>query len=116
MVCDETVLPDSNILFHSPASDQRSPRGEDTGIDRDKVARRPVKPFGVGASPTLAASLRPSGFGSARHFSGCDVSSRRLPSEGGGRGCITIREANVVTWGNQFVRLGKPIPATLTIF
>ncbi len=41
-----------------------------------KVARRPVKPFGVGASPTLAAN-----------FSGCNVSSRRPRSERGGRRC-----------------------------
>ena len=41
------------------------------------VARRPVKPRGVGASPALAA----------KSISGCNVSSRRPCSERGGRRC-----------------------------
>ncbi len=63
-----------------------------------KVARRPVKPFGVGASPTLAA------------ISGCNVSSRRPCSERGGRRCNSCHPDHF--WKAGRYKLAAPVPKT----
>src|SRR6266404_205024 len=53
------------------------PAGGATLLSGIIVVHPPVKRIGVGASPTKAANF----------VSGCNVSSRRPPSEGGGRRC-----------------------------
>src|SRR5258708_31647641 len=63
-----------------------------------KVARRFVKPHGVGASPTLAAN------------SGCNVSSRRPCSERGGRRCNSCHPDHF--WKAGRYKLAAPVLKT----
>src|SRR5882762_6333709 len=63
-----------------------------------KVARRFVKPHGVGASPTLAAN------------SGCIVSSRRPCSERGGRRCNSCHPDHF--WEAGRYKLAAPVLKT----
>ncbi len=68
-----------------------------------KVARRPVKPFGVGASPTLAAIFQ-------GVMSAADGLVRNQEAAGA---CISRNELPAP--GNRLAGLGKPTHATLTI-
>ena len=56
-----------------------------------KVARRPVKPFGVGASPTLAANLWKAG----RYKLAAPVSKTGSVRNGGGRATHAFRHRPV---------------------